>query len=614
MYDIIVIGAGHAGAEAAYNSARMGKKTLLLTMLVDRIAATSCNPAIGGLAKGHLVKEIAAFNGLMPILADTSAINFKMLNESKGAAVQGTRVQIDMDEYNLNAKNILLNMDNLDISQELVDEILVKDNAAIGVKTELDKSYYAKKIILCAGTFLNGLIHVGLSQIKSGRVGEISASKLGDNLENLGLNRKRLKTGTCPRINAKSINFSLLEIQESDESVKGFNLKALPRIKQLPCYIAHTNTNTHTIIRSNFDKAPLFTGQIKGVGPRYCPSIEDKINRFASKESHHLFIEPQTKEANEYYINGFSTSLPFSVQEDMIRSVKGFENAKITRFGYAIEYDFFNPQDLFHSLESKIIKNLYLAGQVNGTTGYEEAAAQGLMASINAALAIDNKEPLILRRDEAYIGVLIDDLVTKGTNEPYRMFTSRAEFRLLLRESNAIFRLNKYAYECALRNEEEYKYYLNLQANIKSALNQLCNTNVVPSKVFNELLNSIEEENISQPTSLQKIIARSSMTRQKLLALCPQFSTLSEFELDEILLEAKYFHYVKLQEQNIKDMKELLEIKIPKDFNFNISGLSAEVIEKLQKNKPENLFEASKISGITPAAIDILQIYIKLKA
>lgn len=614
MYDIIVIGAGHAGAEAAYNSARMGKKTLLLTMLVDRIAATSCNPAIGGLAKGHLVKEIAAFNGLMPILADTSAINFKILNESKGAAVQGTRVQIDMDEYNLNAKNILLNMDNLDISQELVDEILVKDNAAIGVKTELDKSYYAKKIILCAGTFLNGLIHVGLSQIKSGRVGEISASKLGDNLENLGLNRKRLKTGTCPRINAKSINFSLLEIQESDESVKGFNLKALPRIKQLPCYIAHTNTNTHTIIRSNFDKAPLFTGQIKGVGPRYCPSIEDKINRFASKESHHLFIEPQTKEANEYYINGFSTSLPFSVQEDMIRSVKGFENAKITRFGYAIEYDFFNPQDLFHSLESKIIKNLYLAGQVNGTTGYEEAAAQGLMASINAALAIDNKEPLILRRDEAYIGVLIDDLVTKGTNEPYRMFTSRAEFRLLLRESNAIFRLNKYAYECALRNEEEYKYYLNLQANIKSALNQLCNTNVVPSKVFNELLNSIEEENISQPTSLQKIIARSSMTRQKLLALCPQFSTLSEFELDEILLEAKYFHYVKLQEQNIKDMKELLEIKIPKDFNFNISGLSAEVIEKLQKNKPENLFEASKISGITPAAIDILQIYIKLKA
>lgn len=614
MYDIIVIGAGHAGAEAAYNSARMGKKTLLLTMLVDRIAATSCNPAIGGLAKGHLVKEIAAFNGLMPILADTSAINFKMLNESKGAAVQGTRVQIDMDEYNLNAKNILLNMDNLDISQELVDEILVKDNTAIGVKTELDKSYYAKKIILCAGTFLNGLIHVGLSQIKSGRVGEISASKLGDNLENLGLNRKRLKTGTCPRINAKSINFSLLEIQESDESVKGFNLKALPRIKQLPCYIAHTNTNTHTIIRSNFDKAPLFTGQIKGVGPRYCPSIEDKINRFASKESHHLFIEPQTKEANEYYINGFSTSLPFSVQEDMIRSVKGFENAKITRFGYAIEYDFFNPQDLFHSLESKIIKNLYLAGQVNGTTGYEEAAAQGLMASINAALAIDNKEPLILRRDEAYIGVLIDDLVTKGTNEPYRMFTSRAEFRLLLRESNAIFRLNKYAYECALRNEEEYKYYLNLQANIKSALNQLCNTNVVPSKVFNELLNSIEEENISQPTSLQKIIARSSMTRQKLLALCPQFSTLSEFELDEILLEAKYFHYVKLQEQNIKDMKELLEIKIPKDFNFNISGLSAEVIEKLQKNKPENLFEASKISGITPAAIDILQIYIKLKA
>lgn len=616
MYDIIIIGAGHAGVEAAHASSKMGKKTLLLTILNDRIGATSCNPAIGGLAKGHLVKEIAALGGIMPKITDLSAINYKTLNESKGAAVRGTRAQIDMDEYNKNAKNILLNMPNLDISQEMVTELLVKDNEAYGVKTELNKTYEAKKIILCSGTFLNGLIHVGLSKIKSGRVGELSASELGDNLAALGLNRGRLKTGTCPRIAANSIDFSVLEPQESDLNTKGFSLEFTSHtLPQLPCYIAHTNTTTHDIIRSNFDKAPMFTGQIKGVGPRYCPSIEDKINRFADKQSHHLFIEPQTKEATEYYINGFSTSLPFEVQHLMIRSVKGFENAKITRHGYAIEYDYFDPLDLFHTLESKIIKNFYLAGQVNGTTGYEEAAAQGLMAAINASLAIDNKDGLVLRRDEGYIGVLIDDLVTKGTKEPYRMFTSRAEFRLLLRESNAITRLNKYAYECGLRKVDEFNYYENQINDIKKGLEFLCESKVVPSNVFNALLESIDEEPISQPTTLQKIIARSTITKEKMLSLAPSLANLNDFVLDEILLDAKYFHYVKLQDESIQNQANLIKIKIPNDFTYRgISGLSNEVVEKLEKNKPDNLFDASRISGITPAAIDILQIYIKLKA
>ena len=617
MYDIIIIGAGHAGTEAAYISAKMGKKTLLLTILNDRIAATSCNPAIGGLAKGHLVKEIAALGGIMPKITDLSTINIKILNESKGAAVQGTRAQIDMDEYNKNAKNILLNLDNLDVSQEMVIELLTENGEAVGVRTELGKDYLAKKVILCAGTFLNGLIHVGFSKITSGRVGELASTHLGDNLANLGLNRGRLKTGTCPRIAANSIDFSVLERQDSDLRVKGFSLDYTHHpLPQLPCYVAHTNTKTHEIIRANFFQAPMFTGQIKGIGPRYCPSVEDKINRFADKESHHLFIEPQTKEASEYYINGFSTSLPFVVQHDMIRSVKGFENAKITRHGYAIEYDYFDPLDLFHTLESKIIKNLYLAGQVNGTTGYEEAAAQGLMAAINAALAIDNKDGFVLRRDEAYIGVLIDDLVTKGTKEPYRMFTSRAEFRLLLRESNAISRLNHYAYEFGLRSERDYKYWQSIKDDIKDGLNYLCETKVVPSNSFNDELASINEEPISQPTSIQKIIARSSITKEKMLKLAPYLNKFSnEYTLDEILLDAKYYHYVRLQDENVEHQKEMLKIKIPSDFVYKgISGLSKEIVEKLERIRPNTLFDASKISGVTPAAIDILHIYIKLKA
>jgi len=564
-YDVIVIGGGHAGVEASLSSARMGKKTLLLTMLVEQIGAASCNPAIGGLAKGHLVKEIDAMGGEMAKLTDKAGIQFRILNENRGPAVRGSRAQIDMDEYRIEARNVVLNTPNLEVRQEIAEEILAQNGEVVGVVTELKNTYKAKKIILTAGTFMKGLMHFGETKIKGGRFNERSAEKLSDSLKNLGFELERLKTGTTARLDARSIDFDKMEIQPGDENPIPFSFstdrETFKNKKQLPCYITYTNEKTHDIIKSNFHRAPLFTGQIEGVGPRYCPSIEDKLNKFADKDRHHVFVEPQTIDATEYYINGLSTSLPMDVQEDFIHSIKGLENAKIVRYGYAIEYDFIQPTNLRHTLETKKIKGLYFAGQVNGTTGYEEAAAQGFIAGVNASLAIDNKDEFILRRDESYIGVLIDDLVTKGTKEPYRMFTSRAEFRLLLREDNAHLRLTKYGYDLGLVDDEFMNRVEKLREEIKRGMELLHNRFMTPSKENNNFLAEIEEGYITDKVSYQVIASRHTFTKEKLLKLVPEFKEYSDEAVEQILVEAKYYHYIKKQEKQIQKMKDMLKVE-----------------------------------------------------
>ncbi len=641
-YDVIVVGGGHAGVEAALSSARMGNKTLMVSMLAENVGATSCNPAVGGLAKGHLVRELDALGGEMGLITDEAGIQFRILNHTKGPAVRGSRAQIDMDKYRVIARNKILSTTNLDLVQEMVESLIVEDGEAeaslpketqtkqigseasasqkkiVGVQTNLLNEYGAKKVIITSGTFLKGVIHIGEIQQEGGRFGEQSSVGLSDSLRSCGLEMGRLKTGTCARIDSSSIDFSLMEEQPGDEIPNPFSFRTnrdafKKSKKQLPCFIAYTNEQTHKIIEGNFYRAPLFTGQIEGTGPRYCPSIEDKVNRFRDKDRHHLFIEPQTMDNTECYINGMSTSLPPDVQQQMIHSVKGMENAKIVRYGYAIEYDFVDPRELRHSLETKKVKGLYLAGQINGTTGYEEAAAQGLMAGINASLSLQEKEPLVLGRDEAYIGVLIDDLVTKGTKEPYRMFTSRAEYRLLLREESADTRLSHYGHELGLIDDETFEKVKSKDKQIKEGAKLLEETKFTPNKEFISFLESIDEEPIKDISTAQQLVARKSFDVEKMVKLIPELDKYDAYIKDEILVEGKYARYIEKQSEEIERMKKYLKVSIPEGFDFKaVSGLSKEIVEKLETFNPPTLQAASQISGITPAALEILHIYIKI--
>ena len=608
-FDVVVIGAGHAGCEAALSAARMGMETCLFTLNLDTIAQMSCNPAIGGLAKGHLVREIDALGGEMAKVADSAGIQFRILNRSKGPAVWSLRAQADRVLYRLNMRKVLEEQERLTIKQATVESIVVKDGRVRGVLTSLDVFYEARAVIVTTGTFLKGLIHIGLENFQAGRAGEFPSIGLSESLKSLGLQMGRLKTGTPPRIDAKTIDFSRTTKQWGDDPPVPFSYSTQEITNpQLPCYITYTNERTHEIIKSSLNRSPLYSGKIKGIGPRYCPSIEDKVVRFAERPRHQVFLEPEGIKTTEYYANGISTSLPYDVQIRLVRSIAGLEDAEIMRPGYAIEYDFVYPTELKHSLETKKIEGLFLAGQINGTSGYEEAAAQGLIAGINATLKIKGHAPLILGRHEAYIGVLIDDLVTKGTTEPYRMFTSRAEYRLLLRHDNADMRLTEKGYRVGLVSEEQYERFVRKRDLLRREIKRLEQTRVRPEEI-NRLLLELNATAVKEPQSLAQLLRRPEIRYHHILSIsAPQYSINDEIA-QLVETEVKYSGYIKRQIELVRKMQKLEGRKIPGDFDYeHIAGLSREVISKLKEIRPESLGQASRIPGVTPAAITLLMV------
>jgi tRNA uridine 5-carboxymethylaminomethyl modification enzyme len=614
-FDVIVVGGGHAGTEAAMAAARMGMKTLLLTHNIETLGQMSCNPAIGGIGKGHLVKEIDALGGLMAHAIDKAGIQFRRLNASKGPAVRATRAQADRVLYKAAIRKALENQPNLVLFQQAVDDLIVENGQLQGVVTQMGLRFLASAVVLTVGTFLGGRIHIGLSNYEGGRAGDPPANALSQRLRDLPFNVGRLKTGTPPRIDGKTIDYTQLAAQPGDDPVPVFSFlgTAQDHPRQISCFITHTNEQTHDVIRAGLDRSPMYSGVIEGVGPRYCPSIEDKIMRFADKNSHQIFIEPEGLDAAEIYPNGISTSLPFDVQYRFVRSIKGFENAHITRPGYAIEYDYFDPRDLKPSLETKHMPGLFFAGQINGTTGYEEAAVQGLIAGMNAALQVQNKEAWYPRRDEAYVGVLIDDLVTRGTSEPYRMFTSRAEYRLMLREDNADLRLTPKGRELGLVEDGRWEVFSKKREAIEREQLRLTNTWVNPVKMPDGMIEQILGCTLTREYSLIDLLRRPDIDYATLLQLPEMDEGVRDLLVaEQVEIQAKYAGYIERQQVEIERHRRHEDLRLPDDIDFNkVRGLSAEATQKLAQHRPETLGQAARIPGMTPAAISLLLVHMK---